>query len=224
MVFSTVKLVSERVEASMASLKVAVILVLVGAAGASDAGTVKVTVGLVVSPSAVVNDQTRSVASAKPVVFLAAVVMVAVHVVLSGSGAVGVRVAVRVPASYVTVAATGVPDGHARVKLVPVGLTRVVGSIGALKVAVTVVVVATPVAAGVVTGDVDVTVGAMPAPGVPRIGSPSPQAATKLHSSKGIQVIPDVKRRWSWFIETFRDGPLRAMRKIVSRRACRHIA
>lgn len=60
--------------------------------------------------------------------------------------------------------------------------TIVAGAIGLLNVAVTRLFVATPVTTGVrATGDVAVTVGAMPTPGLPRIGSsPPPHPAIKV--------------------------------------------
>ena len=62
--------------------------------------------------------------------------------------------------------------------------------IGLLKVALTSVLVATPVNAGeLAAGDVDVTVGWVPTPGAPRIGSmpPLPQAASSRVTSAAVQ-------------------------------------
>lgn len=62
--------------------------------------------------------------------------------------------------------------------------------IGLLNVAVTSVLVAMPVNAGeLAAGDVDVTVGWVPTPGAPRIGSmpPLPQAASSRVTSAAVQ-------------------------------------
>ena len=62
--------------------------------------------------------------------------------------------------------------------------------IGVLKVALTSVLVEMPLSAGeLAAGDVDVTVGWVPTPGAPRIGSmpPLPQAASSRVTSKAVQ-------------------------------------
>ena len=93
-VLTSVKLRIEMLAGFMASLKVAVIAVLVGTKVAPGAGTVSTTVGRVVSGGgAVMKLQTKALANAKPVVSCTAVERVAVHEVLAGSGAVGVSVA-----------------------------------------------------------------------------------------------------------------------------------
>ena len=99
-VFITVKLAAVIVAGFMSSLKVAVMLELLGTPAAPAASTVSTTVGRVVSASAaVVKVHTKLLASAKPAAFCAAVVTVAVHSVLAGSAELGVNVAVWVAAS-----------------------------------------------------------------------------------------------------------------------------
>jgi hypothetical protein len=78
------------VAAFMASLKVAVIVVLTATAVAPFAGTVETTVG----GGAVVNVQTKLAASAAPAGSFAPVVIVAVNRVLLARTVVGVNVAV----------------------------------------------------------------------------------------------------------------------------------
>ena len=65
----------------------------------------------------------------------------------------------------------------------------VAASIGWLKTALTSVLVATPVTAGMLAaGDVELTAGWVPMPGAPRIGSmPLPQAASSSVSSAAVQ-------------------------------------
>ena len=81
---------------------------------------------------------------------------VAVYDVEPESGALGVNVAIRVAASYVTFAGTSVPAASRSSK---VELLIVAGSIASLNVALTVVNVVTPVADA--AGDLDVIVGAV---------------------------------------------------------------
>ena len=88
-------------------------------------------------------------------------------------------------ASYAKVAVMGVPAGQATVKL-PV--VKLAGAMASLNVAEILLLVATPVTAGVAdNGTVTEMVGAMPAPGVPRMGSrpplPPPQPARKVIST-----------------------------------------
>ena len=174
------KLAPEILVGVMSSLKEAVIRVLVATLTAPGTGTVATTVGRVASPVApVMKLNTKLLANARPVTSVAAVVTVATHSVLAGSGALGVKVAVWDVASYATPAAMGEPAGQARVKLAGV---RVAPAIGLLKVTNTRLLVGTPVAGGVLaTGKVADTVGAMPARGAPRIGSrpPPPHPATR---------------------------------------------
>jgi hypothetical protein len=93
-------------------------------------------------------------------------------------------------------AVTGAPAGQASVKLVGVKLAA---AIGLLKVTNTLALVATPVVMGVlVAGEVAVTVGVDPIPGVPRIGSrlPPPQAAMEATSNANVSLIGDLGERW----------------------------
>jgi hypothetical protein len=80
--------------------------------------------------------------------------------------------------------------------------TSVAGAIGLLNVAVTWLFVATPVTTGVrATGDVAVTVGAMPTPGLPRIGSsPPPQPAIKVSSNPQTNARRDLEKVESGFM------------------------
>jgi hypothetical protein len=134
----------------MGRAKVAVTLVLATTLVASVAGTLVETVGG--AESAVVNAHVFGAVIATPDRFFA--VIEAVWDVASARAALGVRVALRVVASYDTVPATATPAPVFSVSW------TLVGSIGWAKVAVTAVVVATFVARFV--GIVDVTVGAVP--------------------------------------------------------------
>jgi hypothetical protein len=84
----------------------------------------------------------------------------------------------------VTVPITGVPAGHATVKLVTL---TVDASMSRLNLAISIELVATPVTMGVrFAGVVEMTRGALVTVGVPRIGSfppPSPQATSKLDNA-----------------------------------------
>ena len=79
---------------------------------------------------------------------------------MAAKAAEGVNAAVSVPLMYVTAPATAEPLGD---KSVNVEVFRVVAFIASLKVAVIGAVVDTPVAGGVVTGEVELTVGAVAA-------------------------------------------------------------
>ena len=93
-VFVTVKLVPEIVAASMLSLKVAVICLLMGTLPSPAAGAVRITVGRVASASAeVVKLHAKLLARARPVMSFTAVVTVARHKVLGGNVCAGVKVA-----------------------------------------------------------------------------------------------------------------------------------
>ena len=99
----TVKLAPLIVAGAISSEKTAVIAVLVGTPvvgpGMVVAGIVIVTLGLVVSgANPVVNVQTKLLTSRSPVVSVAALVIVAVHSVLGGRLAAGVKVATRLAA------------------------------------------------------------------------------------------------------------------------------
>src|SRR5689334_8531084 len=148
------------VDALIASLKVAVTVVVALMPVAPLAGEIAVTVGGVVSPgAAVVNDQETLAASAFPATSLARgsvapPLTVAVYVAEAASALLGVSVATSVEALYVTVAGTSAFDAS-RNSNVPVPI--VVAFIDSLNVAVTTVATLTPVAP--LAGDVVVTVG-----------------------------------------------------------------
>ena len=106
--------------------------------------------------------------------------------------------------------------GQASVKL---ALVIVDASIASLKVAETRALLATPVTMGVLaTGDVAVTVGTRPAPGVPRMGSrpPPPQPATSVASSitatpAALERLKILRRGFmvsSWQTGAWRNGRL----------------
>jgi hypothetical protein len=87
-------------EAAIASLKAAVMRVLVGTPDAAFAGSVTVTVGRVTSAdAAVLNVHVNGASSAMPLAFVAAVDIVAWHTALAGSADAGVSVAVWLVAS-----------------------------------------------------------------------------------------------------------------------------
>ena len=90
-------------------------------------------------------------------------------------------------------ALTGVAAGQANVK----AEITVDAVMGWLKVALTAVLVETPVTDGeLAAGDVDVTVGWVPTPGAPRIGSmPLPQPASNRVTSAAIQPRGDRRGR-----------------------------
>lgn len=93
-----------------------------------------------------------------------------------------------------TVAATGVPAGHAMLKF---AIDRVAGAMGLLKVAVIGPYADTPATGGVLaTGDVAMMVGATLKPGVPRIGSrpPPSQPARKAAKSATSGAILNLRR------------------------------
>ena len=97
---ASVSVVLVRLKGAMASLKVALMVLLRHTADAPSAGLVKVTVGKVVSSaSAVLKVQTLLAAKGLLAKSVAAVLTVAVKPVLlgSGDGLVGVNVAVREP-------------------------------------------------------------------------------------------------------------------------------
>ena len=96
-VLVSVTLAVVSVAAFMASLKVAVMRVLLATPTAPAAGTVTVTVGRVVSSAVaapVVKLHTKAAASAMPVLSCTPVPTVATQSVLGGNGAVGVSVAI----------------------------------------------------------------------------------------------------------------------------------
>ncbi len=146
-----------------------------------------------VADELVVNDHTKGLTSARPVVSWAPVVIVAVQVVMTGRLAAGEKVAVRLAGEYVTVPVTGVPEGHASKK---VDVLIVPGAMSLLNTAVTLLLTATPVTIGVVAaGTVEVTVGGEPgAPGptvpppTPNTGSCPPQAVSTAISEDASQV------------------------------------
>jgi hypothetical protein len=146
--------------AFIASLKVAVTFAVALTPVAPLAGEVAVTVGGVVSVDAlVVNDHAKFAASALPArSFTRGSVdpptTVAVYVDDAANAEFGCNVAVRVAASYVTVAGTVCCDASRRKNVDP---EIVVGSIASLNVAVTGAPTATPVAP--VPGDVPTTLG-----------------------------------------------------------------
>lgn len=118
-------------------------------------------------------------ANATPAVSVAAVVMVAVQVVLSGKLVACLSTAIRFEESYVTTPAIGVPLGHSTVKL---ELFKLDGSMLRLNFAVSAVLTEMPDAMGTsLAGVVRITRGVMVKLGVPRIGScpPEPPHATK---------------------------------------------
>jgi hypothetical protein len=123
------------VEALIGALKVALIFWMTGTFVAPLTGTVEVTA----AADPVLNVQTTLDASAVPDVSFAPVVIVAVYNVDVASGLPGVKVAVF--PTYATPPGTAVALGPASVKVV--GLI-VVASIGALNVALTVALLATP--------------------------------------------------------------------------------
>ena len=87
-------------EAAIASLKAAVMRVLVGTADAAFAGEVTVTVGRVTSAdAAVLNVHMNGASSAMPLVSVAVAAIVAWHVAPAGSADAGVSVAVLLEAS-----------------------------------------------------------------------------------------------------------------------------
>src|SRR5207253_1814863 len=140
------------VKGSIASLKVALMVWLIGTAVAASAGTVALTVGRVVSGVApVVKLQLKSVASALPARSLAPVVTVAVYAVRGARLPAGVKVAVT-PASATVPATVAAPCF--KVKL---AVLIVKGSIASLKMAAILPLMATPVAA--LAGTAALTVG-----------------------------------------------------------------
>jgi hypothetical protein len=155
---------------SMSSLKTALIAAFATAPkvgpGMVVPGAVSVTRGRVTSGvTPVLNVHTNLAASGMPVVSLAAVVTVALHVVLGGKFVASVSVAVLLNARYPTVPDTAVSTGHASVKL---AVVKVAGSIALLKTAlITFVLIGTPLALG--TGATAVTKGAVPETALPRI-------------------------------------------------------
>ena len=151
------KLAVVRLSGSMASLKLAVTAVLSATAVAPLAGKTVLTIGGVVSGAApVVKLQVNGTASGLPATSLAAVVMVAVHVVLEGSGLPGVKLATLPLVAYATVPPMLAPEGQASVKL---AVVRLAGFIASLKLAVTAVLIATVVAP--LAGKTELTVGAV---------------------------------------------------------------
>src|SRR3954452_10272738 len=102
-------------------------------------------------PAAVVKDHVVAVVVALPAMSLTPLANVAVYWVVLASAADGVNVAFWVALSYAVVPATAVPEPFLRLSEIVLACT------GSLKVALTVVVVATPVAPDV--GLVDETLG-----------------------------------------------------------------
>jgi hypothetical protein len=96
----TWKVVALTDDAAIASLKAAVMRVLVGTLVAASAGSVMLTVGRVTSAdAAVLNDHVNGAAREMPLVSVAAGEIVAWHTVLAGSADAGVSVAVRLAVS-----------------------------------------------------------------------------------------------------------------------------
>src|SRR3990172_6808668 len=103
----TVKLAVVIEERSMASLNVALTLVLTNTPDAPAAGLTKLTVGSATSDVVpVVKVQTWLATRALPARSWTVVVIVAVYAVVDASGAVGANIAVRPASAYVTVPAT----------------------------------------------------------------------------------------------------------------------
>jgi hypothetical protein len=121
---------------------------------------------------------------------VAAVLTFASQVVLMGKSARWRRYAIRFCTSYVTVVfVTGVPAGHATVKLDAVRLDAVMS---ALNLAVNLEFADTPVAMGLCfAGLVEITRGVRSALGVPKIGScpPEPPQATSKHDSVATKIV-----------------------------------
>ena len=184
----SVKLALIKVLASIASLKVAVILVLSETAEAPVVGTFSVTVGRVVSVvSEVENCQTKAVSKDVPLLSITAVVIVALHTAPVGRLADGVKLATRLAGVYETAPTIGVNAGQVTKKVKSLMLAD---CMSLLNVAVILLLVATPLTAGVLAiGTVAVTVGSwvMLLPPPPRIGSaPLLQPAIRVLNSAAV--------------------------------------
>lgn len=175
------------VKGSIASLKVALTVLLSATSVAPQTGLVKVTVGGVVSvPGPVVKVHVKLLASALPARSWAPVVTVIVNTVLAARRLVGVKVATFPVPAYATVPGTAVVPGPVRVKVLPV---MVRGSIASLKIAATCVLIATPVAPQL--GLVEITVGAVVS-GARAVVKPHEKLATIALPAKSLTPVVTV--------------------------------
>ena len=170
------------VKGSSASLKAALIRLLIATPVAASAGFVEITVGAVVSALVpVVKLQTKLLAKAFSAKSVIPVVSVAVNVVPGARVLAGVKVAM-VPA-HVTVPETGV----APCRKVKVAVVTVRGSSASLKVAATLLLMATPMAA--LAGFVEVTVGAVVSAVAPVVKLHTKSLASALPARSVISVV-----------------------------------
>ena len=154
-VTASVKVAVVMVSGSMASLKVALIVLLIQTPTAAVAGLVESTAGAIASlATPVVKFQLKALASGFPASSVTPVPSVATQVVLTGNAVAGTKVACLLFTAYPTVPVTGVPTGHATVNVVA---ESVGGLIASLKFAVISVFGATALAFAI--GLVAVTVG-----------------------------------------------------------------
>jgi hypothetical protein len=153
-----VKVVPLIVEAFIPVLNIANIFWLRGTAVAPFTGLVERIVGVLVCVVApVVNVQTKFAASAFPGALIAPVVIVALYTVLAVRLAAGAKMAVLLPATYVTPPVTAVPPGPVSVNVAAVIVAEFIDS---LNVAEIFWLSGTPAAP--FTGIVEVTLGIVP--------------------------------------------------------------